>query len=197
MIGIIFTFLMAILGLCLFSVFCLRHDRIGGKHPTDNRPHVLVAGLSAALVPPFEIIVGTDDYRKLRTIPELKTVRGMFWRDRRRIVLLWLDELRNDVHVLWEFRRFLVRNGLPVTFREEATVVFTGLLALLCLNVVRAAVFVFGPFAVQGALGYARLLVGRLSTWGLAALAHVPATRKAEIEERWTQQLLAMGMRIG
>jgi len=90
-----------------------------------------------------------------------------------------------------------VRNGLLVTFREEVRVIFTGLLALLYLKVVRAAVFIFGPFALDGALGNARLLVERLSIWGERALARVPAARKAEIEQRWTQQLLAMGMRTG
>ncbi len=186
MVGIILTFLVAVFGLCLLFVFFLRHDGTP-KHPNDNQAHVPVAGLSAAFLPPFDIIVGNDDYRKLCTMPELKSVREMFWRDRRRIVL----------HILWEFRRFLVRNGLLVTFREEVRVIFTGLLALLYLKVVRAAVFIFGPFALHGALGNARLLVERLSIWGEGALARVPAARKAEIEQRWTQQLLAMGTRTG
>ncbi len=195
MVGIILTFLVAVLGLCLLFVFW--HDGTEGKQSTDNQAHASVAGLSAAFLPPFDIIVGNDDYRKLCTMPELKSVREMFWRDRRRIVLMWIDELRKDVHILWEFRRFLVRNGLLVTFREEVRVIFTGLLALLYLKVVRAAVFIFGPFALHGALGNARLLVERLSIWGEGALARVPAARKAEIEQRWTQQLLAMGTRTG
>src|SRR5713226_7609927 len=119
MVGIIVTFLVAVLGLCLLFVFCLRLDGTVSKHPHDNQSHVPVAGLSAVFLPSFDIIVGNDDYRKLRTRPELKSVREMFWRDRRRIVLMWLDELRKDVHILWKFRRFLVRNGLLVTFREE------------------------------------------------------------------------------
>jgi len=187
--------LLAFLCLFLFVFFFLRLDGIAAKNLTDQTHHV--AGLSAAFLPPFDIIVGNDDYRKLRTMPELKSVREMFWRDRRRIVLMWLGELQKDVHVLWKFRRFLVRNGLLVTFREEVSVVFAGLLALLYLKVVRAAVFIFGPFALYGALGKARLLVERLSIWGEGALARVPATRRAEIEKRWTQQLLAMGMRTG
>ena len=195
MVGIILTFLVAVLGLCLLFVFW--HDGTVGKQSADNQAHAPVAGLRAAFLPPLDIIVGSDDYRKLRTIPELKSVREMFWRDRRRIVLMWLAELQKDVHILWKFRRFLVRNGLLVTFREEVGVVFAGLLALLYLKVVRAAVFIFGPFALHGALGNARLLVERLSIWGERALARVPAARKAEIEQRWTQQLLAMGMRTG
>jgi hypothetical protein len=189
MVGIIVTFLLAVLGLCLLVVFSLRHD--GTDKPTGP-----VAGVSAVFLPPFDIIVGNDDYRKLRTRPELKSVREMFWRDRRRIVLLWLGELQKDVHILWKFRRFLVRNGLLVTFREEAGIVFAALLALLYLKVVRVAVFIFGPFALHGALGNARMLVERLSTWGIAPLARVPAARKAEIEQKW-QQLLAMGVRTG
>jgi len=193
MLGIIVTFLVAVLGLCLLVILFLRQDGTGG-HAHDNQAHVPVAGVSAVFLSPFDIIVGNDDYRKLRTRRELKSVREMFWRDRRRIVLLWVGELQKDVHVLWNFRRFLVRNGLLVTLREEAGVVCAALLALLYLKVVRAAVFIFGPFALHGALANARLLVERLSIWGAAPLARVPAARKAEIEQRW-QQLLAMGMR--
>jgi hypothetical protein len=192
-VGIVFTFLAAVVGLCLLFV-SLRH-RGTDKLSSEKQVRARIAGLSAVFVPSLAIIVGNDDYRMLSTRPELKSVRKRFWRQRRRIVLMWLGELQKDVHVLWKFRRFLVRNGLLVTFREEVGVVFTGLLALVYLKVMRTAVFIFGPFALHRALGNARLLVERLSRWGEAALARVPAARKAEIEQGWTQQLVAMSAR--
>src|SRR5690242_6568460 len=195
MVGIIFTFIAVVLGLCL--VFVFRDGGTASRKSSDNQVHVPLAGLSGASLPPFDIIVGKEDYDKLVKIPELKPVSEMFWRERRRVVLKWLGELQKDVHILWRFRRFLVRNGLLVTFREEVGIVFTGLLALVYLKVIRAAVFIFGPFALHGALENARLLVERLSIWGERAFARVPAARKAEIEQGWTQQLVAMGMRAG
>lgn len=194
MLGIILTFLAALLGLFLLLVFT--RERTAQEQSTDREAHVPIAGLSAAFLPPFDIIVGSDDYRRLLNTPELNSVCAMFRRDRRRIVLMWLDDLRKDVHILSQFRRFLVRNGLRVTFQEEASVVFRGLLALLYLSVVRAAVFAFGPFALQRALGNVRLLVEQLSSWGVAALSRMPDTRKAEIVHRWTEQLMALGIKI-
>ncbi len=197
MAGIIVTFLAALVGVTLLIAFSLRRNENTGKQvDTDKQAHVPLAGLSAVFLP-FHVLLGNDDYCKLRTRPELKSVREMFWRDRRRIVLMWLGELQKDVHILWKFRRFLVRSGLVVPFREEAGVVFAALLALLCLKLVRAVVFFFGPFALPWALGNARLLVEQLSTRGVAPLAHVSAPKKAEIEQRWTQQLLAMGLKAG
>jgi hypothetical protein len=168
-----------------------------GKQATHNQKevHTPIAGLSAVFLTPTDILLGDEDYRKLCTNPELKAVRQRFWRDRRRIVLMWVGELQRDIHILWKFRRFLVRNGLLVTFREEVAIVFEALLALLFSKVVRAVVFFFGPFVLHGALGSTRFLVEGLSTSVVAPLTRVPASRKAEIELRWIQQLPAMGMR--
>ena len=198
MAGIIVTFLIAILGLTLLLVFSLRPDGASAaKGSTDNQIHLPVAGLSSAFFPPLDLLVGADDYRKLRAMPDLKPICKIFWRDRRRIVLLWSGELQKDVHMLWKFRRFLVRNGLPVTFREEASVAAIALLALLCLKVTQVTVFVFGPFALHRALRNAHFLVERLSVSGAAPLSRASATRKAEIERMWKQNILTMGVRSG
>lgn len=195
MIGIILTFLAAFLGLILLIAFSLRRDKPSSeKAAIGKKTCVPVAGLSAVSLP-FSVIVGREDYLKLGTTPELRPVRKMFWRDRRRIVLMWLNELRKDVGVLWKFRRFLVGNGLPATFREEAGVAFVALLALLFLRVVGVNVFFFGPFVLYKAIERGGLVVEWLSRFVSAPLTRVSAARKAEIEQLWSQQLLAISMR--
>lgn len=59
---------------------------------------------------------------------------------------MWLKALEKDVEVLLEFRRFLVRNGVTVTVREESATGFTAFLALMELRVLRPTVLLFGPF---------------------------------------------------
>ena len=192
MAGIIVTFLVAILGLCLLFFFSSRFAGKSGENATVKQTHPPIPGLSAAFLPDLDVLSGKDDYRKLAARRELRSVRKRFWRDRRRIVLMWLAELQRDVHILWEFRRFLVRSGLRVTFREEAGVASAALVALLYLRIVRVSVFVLGPLAALGALSIAKLLVQLLSSRGVALLARVPAPRKAEIEERWAQHLVLL-----
>lgn len=192
MTGIIVTFVAAILGLCLLFVFSLRAGQTSTREVTFKEVQASVPGLTASLFPDIEVLFGKDDYRKLRGTPELRPLGGRFRQDRRRIVLMWLSELEDDVRLLWEFRRFLVRNGLSVTLREEATVASAAGIALIYLRLSRAAVFLFGPFALPGALKNARSLVQRLSSREVILLARVPAPRKAEIEQKWAQHLLSL-----
>jgi hypothetical protein len=194
MIEIAITFAVSLFGLFLLFAFMVTGGGARGKDCAVKQRHPPVAGLSFVSVPHLGILFGEEDYRKLRTRPELKEVSKRFRRDRGRIVLMWLGELQRDLHILWEFRRFLVRNGLPVTFREEAGVVSAALAALLYLKIVRVTIFIFGPFALLGALKAARFLVETLSSRSAALRAHVPDLRKTEIEQRWSQHLQALGM---
>lgn len=195
MAGVIVTFVIAIVGLTLLLVLSYKGD--GRKRRADHGDaETSIAGLSGASLIPFDVF-GCDDYRKLRMKPELKPLRKQFWRDRRRIVLLWLGELEKDISTLWKFRRFVVRNGLPVTFREEVAALFAASIALLYLRFVSAGVFVFGPFALPEALKNAESLVRWLSHSFAAPLSRVSAPRKAEIERGWSQQLLATGAKAG
>ncbi len=191
MAGIIVTFLAAFLGLCLLWLFSLQIERTN-QGGAAQQAHPSVPGLSAAFFPDPEILFRKDDYYKLLATPELKSVGAKLLQDRRRIVLMWLRELERDVRLLWEFRRFLVRNGLHVTLREEVGVASTGLLALIYLKLIRTAIFLFGPFALPGGLRNAKSLVQLLSSRGVVLFASVPAPRKTEIERKWAQHLLLL-----
>ena len=151
-----------------------------------------IAGLSTTHLQQLDILLGNEDYRKLRATPDLKALSVKFRRDRRRIALLWLGELQRDVRIVWKFRRFLVRNGLPVTFREELAIAFGASLAVLYLKTVWFLVFVSGPFVLSEMIRSARLPVERLSMRGASLLARAPASTRTQIEQRWAKHVLAM-----
>ena len=185
------TFVLSIVGLVLLFAFLWKPEGSETKDravPTEN--HLPVAGLSAVSVSLLDTLLGKDDYSKLRARAELKSVSKRFRRDRRRIALLWLAGLQTDLRTLWEFRRFLVRNGLRVTLREEAGVASAALVTIIYLEIARAAVFILGPFVLSGAIRNAGLLLQLLSRRSVAPLSRVAAARRAEIEERWAHYLL-------
>lgn len=195
MTGVIITFFVALVGLFLLFKFLLPVDEAIEQNNAVPQGYAAVPGLSAVLSPDMDRLLGKDDYHRLRARPELESVRRRFWWDRRRIAVMWLAELQRDVRLLWEFRRFLVRNGLHVTLREEVGVGFAGLTALAYLKIIRAVIFLFGPFAVPGAMRNARHLVQVLSIRDVALLARVPSLRKADIEQKWAQHILLL--RVG
>lgn len=187
MIGLIVTFLICLLGLVLLFFFFLPRDR--SAQEDAEHTHELVAGLSSASTHNLSVLFRNDDYLTLLAVPELRSVRKRFWCDRRRIALLWLAELQNDVTILWEFHRFGVRNGLPVTLREEGRIAFASLSAFVCLRVVRVAVFLMGPFSAFRALKNAKLLVEELRDLGGTLLTRVPDPKKGELQQRWAHHL--------
>jgi hypothetical protein len=150
-----------------------------------------IAGLSAASAQHFEILFGDVDYRALRSRQELKPISAGLRHDRRRIALLWLGELQRDVRIVWEFRRFLVRNGLSVTFREEAAIGCGACFALAYLNVLQITVFLCGPFVFSGAVRSAKFPVERLSGQGANLLCHAPDAVRAQLRSKWTRHVVA------
>lgn len=196
MIGIIVTFVVCLLGLLLLFIFFLPHGERAEEHASEQTQRT-VAGVSTTSKGDLDILSrsGKDDYLALRAIPALRSVRERFWRDRRRIVLLWLRELQSDVRILWEFRRFLVRNGLAVTLRQEAKVAFAAVIALLYLRIVRMAVIIVGPFATFQALKNAKTRVEELAILGGTLLSRVPDPKKGELEQQWAQHLQVLRAR--
>lgn len=185
------TFALSILGLVLLFFFLWKVRDSGAQNQavvSESLPPV--AGLSAVSIPNLDVLLGSDDYGRLRSRPELRAISKKFLQDRRRIALMWLDGLQTDIRTLWEFRRFLVRNGLRVTLKEELAVASAALAALIYLEVARVAVFVVGPFALRGALRNAKSLLYLLSRRSVVPLSRATAASRAEIEKRWAQHLL-------
>jgi len=184
----LFLFLV-LMCLSVFLVLLLRPEQ-----PVEARGPELratIAGLSAANAQQLEMLFGDGDYRALRSRPELKALSAKFRQDRRRVALLWLSELQRDVVVVWEFRRFLVRNGLSVTFGEEVAIALGACFALAYLNVLQLTVFLCGPFVFSGAVRSAKFPVERLSGQGAGLLSRAPAAVRAQLQLKWTQHVVA------
>lgn len=188
---VVLTLVLSIVGLVLLFAFLSKAERNSAEdHAADVENCLSVSGLSAVSVSHLHVLLSKDDYNKLRTRTELKSVSERFLRDRKRVALLWLAGLQADLWTLWEFRRFLVRNGLRVTLREEAGVAAAAFVTLIYLEVVRAAVFVLGPFVLARMMRNAGLLLQLLSRRSVAPLSRVSAARRAHIEEQWAHHLL-------
>jgi hypothetical protein len=185
-------FLLVLACLSLFLVLLLGPEH--GDAPQRSEIGDAIAGLSATNVRSFDMLFDDRDYRMLRAEPELKTVCAKFRRDRRRISLLWLGGLQKDVRLVWEFRRFLVRNGLRVTFREEAAIALAGCFALLYLAAMHGVVFTCGPFVLARTIRAARVPVERLSIQGAGLLARVPPPMRAQLAQQWTKHVWAWNL---
>lgn len=188
MIELIVAFLVALVSLCLvLLVFGLpRRTTQSDVSPVCRS----MAGIGGARSEEFDLIFHSDDYQLLNARPELRNLRSRFWRDRRRIALKWLLELRKDVHVAWTFRRFLVRNGLRVAFRDETGILVTALLGLGYLALARTAVFLSGPFLCVHLVRITAVRVERLSQRCDRLLYLLPGEKRIEIEKKWAQEML-------
>lgn len=180
----------------VISVFCLSAFIFllgrGREHFSKRDLDRHVAGLNALHFSDFDILSGYLDYQVLLSRPELKSVRVKFRRDRRRIVLIWLKELQRDLQVIWEFRRFLVKNGLPITFHDEVRVGLAALASLSYIGLMRLTVFILGPFKPQRVLRKSRTPIERLSVQSFGLLARAPHETRAKVEEAWAKHLVAL-----
>lgn len=188
MIEIAITIVISFFCFCAFIFLFARPREQFSERDLDTH----VAGLNAVHFSDFDILSGYRDYQVLLLRPELKSVRVKFRQDRRRIMLIWLKELQRDLQVIWQFRRFLVKNGLPITFRDELTVGFAAVASLFYVRIMRLTVFILGPFKPHRALRKTRTPIERLSVHSFALLARAPHETRAKIEEAWAKHLVAL-----
>lgn len=131
------------------------------------------------------------DYDLLSARRELRSVRAKLWRERRKIALLCLADVQNDADVLWRFRRFLVRNGLPVTFQDEAGILVAFLLLLSCLLISRSSVFFCGPFFSLRVIRATAVANERFSHRCDRLVSRMPREKRLELEQKWSQEIPA------
>lgn len=183
--------LFLVLGVMLFFVFVLLALR-GRAKATDSEAmaalHQIVdlRGLSFRHA---SLLTDRADYDRLRSRSDLHRLAGQFRRDRRRLVLLWLSLLQQDVIVLWRFRRFLARNGIEASLGEEISIAATAAQALLMLSAARALVVLAGPFVIGAPLRNARHQVERVSGLCGALLRKLPGSNWRDLQQTWVREM--------
>ncbi len=129
------------------------------------------------------------EYEGLRHAPRMAPVAAELRAERRRLALLWLRLLHDDLRVLWRFRRLLARQGITSGPAEELGAALNGLLASVLMATLRAGVFVLGPFAVVRLSQQARHPVEAVWRSSASLVGRLPARQLPEVERQWAATL--------
>lgn len=185
MIGLVLS---GLLGVALFICFLILGLR-GSPEARPDSPVVdavtQMVGLVGLSFAQFERLLDASDYEKLRSLPALRGAARQCRKDRGTVAILWIGLLLSDLNKLWRFRRFLVGQGAPAEFGEEAKILCTYLVSVIHLQMVSVSIRLCGPFAAGRAALRAKRLVEIMSYAAARVLSRVPATGWREIERSW------------
>jgi len=186
MTGLIVLLAVGVLLAILFAIALLR----GTPKPLETREaqRVLfeVVDLPGLSFKQAASLFDDTDYRILDGVTALKNIAWNLRRDRRRLALLWLKLLRQDLAALWRFRRLLTGHGASAGPADELRVAASATLGLVLLWSLSAVIFVSGPFVLPALLGSARGQVEKLSVSCAGLLGRIPQARWGEIQDAWT-----------
>lgn len=85
------------------------------------------------------------DYQAVRATGAPAMLVNAVRNERRRLALLWLRLLRDDVQTLWRFRRLLAAHGASAGAAGELRLALSGLSALALIGLLRVLVSFAGP----------------------------------------------------
>ncbi len=136
-----------------------------------------------------DLLLDSREYEMLRRQPALQQVARQLRRERRTMVLLWLNDLQGDVRTLWRFRRFLARSGLQTAFLEELDIAMTAMLVHALLLSLRVLISVAGAFALKALVQSTRRQVEVASLICAALLGKLPSASRLQVERRWAKEI--------
>jgi hypothetical protein len=184
--------ILVFVGVILFFVFL--KIAIQGPPPAAPDSNAILAvrqmvHLNGLSFPGTQRFWDPTEFQMLRSTAELREVTMVFRRERKALALTWISLLLDDVHSLWRFRRFLVRNGVHAKLGEELQILQTAIGAVVFLNFLRICVRIAGPFALAGAASRGRRLVERMSFASAGVLDRMPRAGWADVERDWQKSL--------
>lgn len=185
---LVFFLVLGVMLFCIFVLLALR-GRVETTDPEAMTALHQIVDLKGLSFRHASRLVDRTDYDLLGSRSDLHGIAIQFRRDRRRLVLLWLSLLRQDVLVLWRFRRFLARNGIEVSFSEEINTAATAVLALFLLSTARALVTLASPFAIGAPLRNASHQVERAAGLCGELLRKLPGTRWRDLQQAWAREV--------
>lgn len=134
-----------------------------------------------------------EDYRVLLKDSRLVSIAKRLRRDRRKIALHWLAELRVDVLELWRLRRLLITYGVTQGWVEELETALTAVSIQLCIALLQIGVFTLGPFALVKIVDYVYRTLSRYARSCYVALARLPKAEFAQFSAEWrSREVLAI-----
>ena len=185
----ILLFFMVGIGVLLFLGFALVLIRVPAidNNPTPSLTLPNFVKLPSLSFPSPELLFDNSDLKIFKHAPNLEAVRKQLLRDRKRLVLIWLSDLRTDTLTLWRFRRLLARCGVATTAFEEFTVGTTAVTLIAFATAIRGLVRMAGPFAVHRLLRTLSATLEGTRARYAALLRRLPLENQVEVEQRWLE----------
>ena len=187
MMGLLFF---AIVALALFAGFLALSLRGAPARNPDSSAlgafNQIVTLQAASFANPVRLLDDTE-YQIFLSNPDLHGVARQFRKERQELALLWISLLMRDLNTLWRFRKFLIRQGVAATLREEFETLRVFVLSLFLLAAMKASIRIWGPFVFAQMTRRARHGVEQLSYATAGLLGRVPQAGWAEIERNWAR----------
>ncbi len=105
--------------------------------------------------------------------------------ERKRLALLWLRLLREDVRTLWRFRRAMASYGISAGPLDELRAALAGAGAVSFIQALRVSVWFFGPFRLAAFGRIGRRYMEDIYRGSTRLFDRLPASQRVEFEDSW------------
>lgn len=105
--------------------------------------------------------------------------------ERKRLALLWLRLMREDVRTLWRFRRAMAAYGISAGPLDELRVALAGAGAIGFIQALRVSVWLFGPLRLAAFGSISRAYIEDIRRVSASLFDRIPPGRRPEFEGSW------------
>lgn len=130
-----------------------------------------------------------QDYNYLRSRHAPAKLLAVMRSERKRLALMWLRLLRDDLRMVWQFRRVLAAHGVTGGVLQEIRLAIGGVAAIILVQALRLLVFTFGPFYLGAWFSLGRRQLGREWRMCVALFGRLPAHSVPAFESSWKRAL--------
>jgi hypothetical protein len=132
-----------------------------------------------------ERLFDSADYAAVRASGSSTMLVHAVRAERRRLALLWLRLLRQDVHTLWRLRRTMAAYGASAGAIGELRLALAGTAAIGLIQLLRLAVVVAGPFQAASFCRASRNCVDAIWRACAGLWNRIPAEQAGAFERAW------------
>lgn len=185
------------IGVLLFSsLFFLarRKARPEGTSDALVEARQALSSLQAGLLPErlVQRVFDRGDWDYVKTEAP-KAVRQLFLEERKRIAILWIDQVRNQIRNLSRFHRGSARHYAKLNPRTEMELAFSFFGLVWACRALQVAVSVAGPYAAPRLVGAMATAAARTCKISEQSLAFLNAAQLGMLSNRAAGSALSRG----